>query len=116
MSDSRARVLNVLSDLLTHMTQSRLWTLVEMADAWWDCGDPTERVVIGGTLMTLLASDIILLNEVLTAEQAADLLINLGPLGSFNALSLVVLMIAFYMIRPGKLYSHVRERRGEVDQ
>lgn len=92
------------------MIRNRLRLLVEMADAWWDYGDPFERITVGGVLLCLLAVNIVLLDRVLPPEDAAELLISVGPLGEFNVLSLLVVMIAVYMIRPGKLYSRVRDR------
>jgi len=96
------------------MIRDRLWFMIEMADAWWDYGDPFERIAVGGVLLCLVALNIILLDRVLTDADAQALLINLGPLGEFNVVALVAVMIAWYMIRPGELYWQVRERR-EVD-
>jgi len=96
------------------MMRERLWLIVKMADAWWDYGDPFERLTVGGVLLCLLAMNTILLDEVLPADEAAELLIGLGPLGEFNVVALLAVMIGIYMIRPGKLYAYVRKQ--EVDQ
>ena len=96
------------------MIRDRVWFVVEMADAWWDYGDPFERIAVGGVLLCLLAMNITLLDEVLPAADAEELLINLGPLGEFNVVALLVVTIAWYMIRPGELYWQVRDRRKEA--
>ena len=98
------------------MIRDRVWFVVEMADDWWDYGDPFERITVGGVLLCLLAMNALLLDEVLTDAAAQQLLVTLGPLGEFNVLALVAVMIAWYMIRPGKLYSRVRARREEVQR
>jgi len=98
------------------MIRDRVWFVVEMADDWWDYGDPFERIAVGGVLLCLLAMNTVLLDKVLTDGEAQELLITLGPLGEFNVVVLVAVMVAWYMIRPGKLYSRVRERREGVEQ
>jgi len=96
------------------MIREKLWLIVKIADAWWDYGDPFERIVVGGVLLCLLAMNTLLLDEVLTADEAAELLVGLGPLGEFNVVVLLAVMIAVYMIRPGRLYARVRDREEDA--
>jgi len=66
--------------------------------AWLDDGG-IERLLVGGVLFSMLALHVITLNEVVTASEAE---------GISKGMSLLLLLIVWYIFRPVSAYKRAR--------
>jgi len=84
--------------------------------AWID-EDGLDRMVVGGILLCLTLTNIIVLNEVFTEPQLSGLFIDLGVGGETSVFSIMGWMVLFYIVRPVRVISRVREESSQqVDE
>jgi large-conductance mechanosensitive channel len=84
------------------------------AYAVWLDEDGLDQMIVGGTLLCLIATNIVVLNEVLTDAQSRGLVIDYGVFGEISVFSVLAFMIFFYILRPVRVFYLARARREEI--
>lgn len=82
--------------------------------AWIDEDGP-DRTIVGGILLSLILTNIIVLSEVFTEPQLAGLVVDLGVVGETTVFGLMGWMVVWYIFRPVRVLTRARESRHEIE-